>query len=299
MKRRKTLKELTIKDSFMFGAVMVDEENCKGFLELALDFPIERVTVSKEKSIVYHPEYKGVRLDVIARDERQTRYNVEMQVTEKPALGKRTRYYHSQLDMEILETGKDYRQLPDTYVIFICDYDPFGARKYRYTWETICREKPTISLQEGRHTIIFSTCGENDEEVPGELVKFLKYVGAGLEESIEDYKDAYVQKLQTSVKNIKTSREMEAKYMLLLKEWIEEEREDARAEALEEGRAEGRAEAGIDMFLEVLFNLYDHIPTELEQILRQETDPEILKGYIRKAMKASSIEEFQEMIRKD
>ena len=299
MKRRKTLKELTIKDSFMFGAVMVDEENCKGFLELALDFPIERVTVSKEKSIVYHPEYKGVRLDVIARDEKQTRYNVEMQVAEKPALGKRTRYYHSQLDMEILETGKDYRQLPDTYVIFICDYDPFGARKYRYTWETICREKPMISLQEGRHTIIFSTCGENDDEVPEELVKFLKYVGAGLEESIEDYEDAYVQKLQTSVKNIKTSREMEAKYMLLLKEWIEEEREDARAEALEEGRAEGRAEAGIDMFLEVLFNLYDHIPTELEQILRQETDPEILKGYIRKAMKASSIEEFQEMIRKD
>jgi len=294
MKRRKTLKELTIKDSFMFGAVMVDEENCKGFLELALDFPIEKVTVSKEKSIVYHPEYKGVRLDVIARDEKQTRYNVEMQVTEKPALGKRTRYYHSQLDMEILETGKDYRQLPDTYVIFICDYDPFGARKYRYTWETICREKPMISLQEGRHTIIFSTCGENDDEVPEELVKFLKYVGAGLEESIEDYEDAYVQKLQTSVKNIKTSREMEAKYMLLLKEWIEEEREDAR----EEGRTEGDLAARIDMIFEVLSDLCDQIPADVAEHLREENDLETLKEYFRKARKASSIEEFKEMISK-
>ena len=47
MKQRKKLQELTIKDSFMFGAVMVNEELCKEFLELALGFPIERVMVSK------------------------------------------------------------------------------------------------------------------------------------------------------------------------------------------------------------------------------------------------------------
>ena len=78
MKRKKQLKELTLKDNFMFGAVMMEEENCKRFLELALGFPIERVKVSKEKSIVYHPEYKGVRLDVYAKNEHNTRYNVEI-----------------------------------------------------------------------------------------------------------------------------------------------------------------------------------------------------------------------------
>ena len=62
MGRTKRLKELTIKDNFMFGAVMVDEDNCKGLLERVLEIPIDRVDVSKEKSIVYHPEYKGVRL---------------------------------------------------------------------------------------------------------------------------------------------------------------------------------------------------------------------------------------------
>ena len=51
MKRKKQLKELTLKDNFMFGAVMMEEENCKRFLELALGFPIERVEVSKEKSM--------------------------------------------------------------------------------------------------------------------------------------------------------------------------------------------------------------------------------------------------------
>lgn len=49
---------------------MINEKNCREFLELVLGFPIESVTVSKEKSIVYHPEYKGVRLDIIAKDKR-------------------------------------------------------------------------------------------------------------------------------------------------------------------------------------------------------------------------------------
>ena len=109
MGRTKRLKELTIKDNFMFGAVMMDEDNCKGLLERVLEIPIDRVDVSKEKSIVYHPEYKGVRLDVYAKDEKQTRYNVEMQVERKPALGKRSRYYQSQMDMEMLLTGEVIR----------------------------------------------------------------------------------------------------------------------------------------------------------------------------------------------
>ncbi len=97
MKKRKTLQDLTIKDNFLFGAVMRVEENCKGFLEMVLGFPIARVVVSKEKSIIYHPEYKGVRLDIYAEDENHTHYNVEMQVRKKKSLGKRSRYYHSQM----------------------------------------------------------------------------------------------------------------------------------------------------------------------------------------------------------
>lgn len=95
MKTRKRLQELTIKDNFMFGAVMINEDICRTFLEMALGFSIEKVTVSKEKSIVYHPEYKGIRLDIIAKDEKQTHFNIEMQVLKKPKLGRRTRYYHS------------------------------------------------------------------------------------------------------------------------------------------------------------------------------------------------------------
>ena len=40
MRKRKTLQDLTIKDNFLFGAVMSVEENCKGFLEMVLGFSI-------------------------------------------------------------------------------------------------------------------------------------------------------------------------------------------------------------------------------------------------------------------
>ena len=185
MRRKHRLKELTIKDNFMFGAVMMDENNCKGLLERVLEIPIDRVEVSREKSIVYHPEYKGVRLDVYAKDECQSHYNVEMQVKRKAALGKRSRYYQSQMDMELLLSGEDYSELPDTYVIFICDFDPFEEEKYRYTFKMNCKESGQTNLEDGRTIVFLNTHGKNESEVPKELVTFLKYVKADLAGSEE------------------------------------------------------------------------------------------------------------------
>ena len=168
MKKRKTLQDLTIKDNFLFGAVMSVEENCKGFLEMVLGFSIAQVVVSKEKSIAYHPEYKGVRLDIYAEDENHTHYNVEMQMKKKTALGKRSRYYHSQMVMEALTSGEDYETMPDTFVIFVCDFDPFGEHLYCYTFGNECREKKNVKLDDGSCTIFLSTRAENEEEVPGD-----------------------------------------------------------------------------------------------------------------------------------
>ena len=68
MSTRKTLQELTLKDDFMFGTVMAEEKNCRYFLELVLGFPIGRIEVIREKTMAYHPENRGVRLDAYAKD---------------------------------------------------------------------------------------------------------------------------------------------------------------------------------------------------------------------------------------
>lgn len=288
MKRKKQLKELTLKDNFMFGAVMMEEENCKRFLELALGFPIERVEVSKEKSIVYHPEYKGVRLDVYAKNEHNTRYNVEMQVAKKAELGKRVRYYHGQIDMELLLSGSDYTELPEVYVIFICDFDPFGKKKYRYTFTKQCEEEPGAQLQEGCKSIFLSTRGENDREVPGELVSFLNFVKADLSESETDFEDDFVEKLQNTIRRIKSNREMEERFMI-----FEEMLRDERAEGKAEGIAEGKTEAVLEMLLELMSNLGE-IPDELRNRITSEKDLETLKKWHRLAARSESLDEFLE-----
>lgn len=206
--QKRCLSDLTIKNDFMFGAVMINPENCKEFLERALEIEIDRVDVRREKSMVYHPDYKGIRLDVYAKDENNTCYNVEMQMTKKPALGRRSRYYQSQMDMDILLSGREYAELPDSYVIFICDFDPFGERKYRYTFQMQCKESNQTPLEDGRRIVFLSTCGENEDEISKELLAFLKFVKADLKES----------------------REMEERFMTL-----EEMLKDERKEGLKEG----------------------------------------------------------------
>lgn len=52
-----SLKDLTIKNIFMFTAVMSDEENYKVFLKCALFIKIDHIEISTEKYIVCHPEY--------------------------------------------------------------------------------------------------------------------------------------------------------------------------------------------------------------------------------------------------
>ena len=292
MKRKKQLKELTLKDNFMFGAVMMEEENCKRFLELALGFPIERVEVSKEKSIVYHPEYKGVRLDVYAKNEHNTRYNVEMQVAKKAELGKRVRYYYGQIDMELLLSGSDYTELPEVYVIFICDFDPFGKKKYRYTFTKQCEEEPGAQLQEGCKSIFLSTRGENDREVPGELVSFLNFVKADLSESETDFEDDFVEKLQNTIRRIKSNREMEERFMIF-EEMLRDERAEGKAEGIAEGKAEGKMEAVLEMLLELMNDLGE-IPDELRNRITSEKDLETLKKWLRLAARSESLDEFLE-----
>ena len=199
-RNRKTLQELTFKDNFMFAAVMMDEENAKGVLERALDIVIDHLDISYEKSIVYNPEYKGIRLDVYLKDDKNTHFDVEMQIANK-SIVKRSRYYHSQIDMELLGAGLDYENLPETYVIFICDFDPIGLKKYKYTITQYIQENETFPYSDGSHTVFLSTVGENENEVSDSLVNFLKYAGAGSEEctSTKIYSEEFVSRLQKSL----------------------------------------------------------------------------------------------------
>ena len=157
-----------------------------------------------------------------------------MQV-EKTAIVKRSRYYHGQMDMELLLKGMDYEKLPNSYVIFICCYDPFEQGKYKYTVEQRLRENPEYNYSDGSYTIFLNAKGTNRDEVSEELVNFLEFVNAELEESQQEYNDPFVARLQEKIRQIKSSRVMEERFMVL-KEMLQKE----RREGYEEGQKEGQ-----------------------------------------------------------
>ena len=289
-KRRKTLQELTFKDNFMFAAVMLDEENAKGVVERALGIEIDHVEISYEKSIVYNPEYKGIRLDVYLKDDKNRHFNVEMQVA-NTKIFKRSRYYHSQIDMELLSTGINYEQLPESYVIFICDFDPIGLGKYKYTRRQIIEEDRDYNYDDGSYTVFLSTVGTNEDEVSQELVKFLKYVGAELEESNKDYEDEFVKRLQKSVEKIKFDREMGRRYMLF-EELMKDEYNAGKAEGLELGKAEAAKS-----ILEILHEIAP-VSDNLKERISSIKELEVVMQLTVIAAKADSIEEFEKELEK-
>ena len=302
-RKKKTLQELTIKDNFMFAAVMLEPENAKGLLELALGIEIEHVEISQEKSIVYNPEYKGVRLDVFVKDGNGRHFNVEMQAASQ-MLQKRARYYHSQMDMELLVSGTDYESLPDSYVLFICDFDPLGLGMYRYSIRQTLNENWEFTYSDGSQTVFLSTVGTNETEVPKALVNFLKFVAADISESEYDYDDDFVTRLQNSVRKIKTSRDMEGRYMIfeeMMKNEYKSGHEDGKAEGLQEGRREGRREGRLEGKAEdvrhVLKAKYT-ISDILSERIRQVKSEEKLNELLIIAVKAASVEEFEDKLAK-
>ena len=233
---------LTIKDAFMFAEVMSDPEKCRRLLEIILEIEILEVTVITEKTMAYNPEYHGVRLDVLAvENDAMRRFNVEMQVEPEADLAKRSRYYHSQLDMNALRTGRKYGDLPDTYVIFICDFAWSAAGLYRSTYCSCCVESGEY-LPDGRETIFLSTKGTNAPDVTKELVNFLRYVEDPDQNLPELGDDSFVRSLDQAVAEIKQNQNVEDRYMLLelmLDQRKEQGLEQGRKEGLEQGLKQG------------------------------------------------------------
>ena len=115
-------------NDLIFRWVMEREENCLAILRAIL--PELKITAVKRRKNEHPVNYlafddeRGVRFDAIIEDDRERFYDVEMQVANQLGLGKRVRYYQSQIDQETLKKSEHYDALRKSYVIFFCAFDP-------------------------------------------------------------------------------------------------------------------------------------------------------------------------------
>ena len=80
---------------------------------------------------------RSVCLDAYGTDSAGKRYDLEVQRQDKGADPHRARYHSSVMDIENLHSGQEFKELPDTYTIFIIEKDFYGKGKPVYPIERI------------------------------------------------------------------------------------------------------------------------------------------------------------------
>lgn len=257
MVKQKEYEKLELKDDFMFGKVMQNETICKEFLEHLMNIKIDSITYpERQKSLKITSEGKGVRLDVYVQDDEDVIYDAEMQKKSNEEIAeqlpKRSRYYQGMIDLNLLEKGASYQDLSESYIIFICTYDPFGTNLYRYTFENICKEDDSLSLKDGTKKVFFNTKGTK-----GDISEQAKVLLDYIDRSVTN--DEFTKSLEKEVEKVRKNEMWRREYMKTL---LHDE------EIRQEGKKEG-IEEGIRLF--ILDNIEENIPKEriLEKLRRR------------------------------
>ena len=171
----KKYEELGITDAFIFAKVMSNKEICKPVLEQILNIKIRDIEyLDYEETIQIAPGSKSIRLDIYVEDDKNTVFNLEMQMTNYEELPKRSRYYQDIIDLKLIEKGQSYDILKTSYVIFICTFDFFEKNRSIYEFENICVDDSDIKLNDGTHKIFLNTKGNRDG-ISEELQMLLDY----------------------------------------------------------------------------------------------------------------------------
>ena len=238
--------DLNLSDDFLFSKVMGDEAVLRPVVEKILGIQIREMTiVQPQKMIEIEPDSKGIRLDIMADDEEGSRHSVEMQNENEYNINKRSRYYHSMMDLDLLQRGERYQDLRKNIVIFICTFQPFVKfRLHRYVFEKRCLQEPELALNDEMTTVILSTRG-SEKDIDEEMLSFLRYMEDSRDEVAAGSEGNLVKLVHEKVRVVKQSKVREAEYMKLQerdrKNYLEG-REEGIREGLEKGIREGKKE---------------------------------------------------------
>ena len=253
-KAQKKWEDLTLANAFVFSKVLLNEKLCKKIIQELLDIPpIEDIRfLESEKIVDVDYETKSVRLDLYVQGIENTVYNIEMQVRNTGELPQRSRQYQSIIDVDILGKGEDYRELPDSYVIFICRVDIFKRGLYRYTFMNTCQELPDLKLEDGTQIVFLNTKGTIGD-ISEDTKAFLDYIEGQMSEK------PFIRELEAEVMRVKSNREWRQQYMrAYLRDQVNWKL------AKEEGKTEGEIEI---KFKIVENGLKNNIPVETISIM--------------------------------
>ncbi len=95
---------------------------------------------------------RSICLDAYGTDSSGKKYDLEVQRQDRGADPHRARYHSSVLDIENLHSGQEFKELPDTYTIFITEKDFYGQGEAVYPIERI-NLVTGKSFEDGEHIL--------------------------------------------------------------------------------------------------------------------------------------------------
>lgn len=245
-------------NDFIFALVMRDPDICKGIAELIIpDEEIGEVKIAASENsspdekdeleialqacLDFGKDMRGVRFDAYVKTADKW-IDIEMQTTNKHDLEKRSRYYQALMDTDCLEKGGKFKDLKNTYVVFICTFDYLGLGEPLYVVESYVR-KNDLHFNDGTSKILLNTKCSPDK-VPEKLRSFYEYINdpSKIDSKLVEGIDERVQKYNTP-----EWRERLVTLEYMIAEAKEEGLEQGRTEGLAEGEASGRAERELEM----------------------------------------------------
>ena len=230
----KPWKELTIADNFIFCKVMQNERLCRGVLETLLGIKVSRIDyLQTENPIENFYDSRGIRLDVYVKDSGRI-FNIEIQTGNYDDLILRARYYLSSSDVATTKRRTKFKDIRETYILFICKDDPFGEGIPRYTKLTKFLETDRISYDDKSHNVFYN-CSAWEKEKDSEVREVLKFI-YGLKPD-----SGIALEMDEAASLAKQKSDLEDEYMYF-SDILEDEKEEARAEGHALGHSEGHAE---------------------------------------------------------
>ncbi len=242
-KDKRTLKDLNLMDKFLFDEAMEDKENMKTLLDIVLGQDTHlKYPPQTEKEFRNSKENRQIRLDVYAIDEDDVVYDTEPQKQNTKNLPKRSRLYQGLIDSNLLPPGSiDFNALNTVIIIMIMPFDLFGYELYQYTFRMKCEEISELELEDGATRIFLNSHGKHPEFVNPELIELLEYMEKSTDTVAKKCESKRIHQMHERITKLKSSKEMEIKYM---QKWEEKEieRQEAYAEGERVGEKRGRTE---------------------------------------------------------
>ena len=155
-------------DDFMTKCFDGNTECIELVLQIVLNTQDLKVVDVRTQVFMENLLNRSVRLDVLATDSTNTKYNIEIQRADKGAGRKRARYNSSMIDANNLQKGEQFEELPEAYVIFITENDVIGKGKALYHVERSILETDELFC-DGSH-IIYVNGSYRDDTPIGKLM---------------------------------------------------------------------------------------------------------------------------------